>query len=283
MPNVVEEIPAELRPATDAALAWINREKGSQFRLTGLVDPEEAIARGAGQPIELGLVICEGEICLREQIRVEPTAEGFTVSAAEAETSLILPFLDPPPGVRENWLDYGHLRRRPWASHPKGYFQPGVVALSRAGRVLYRWRCRPMRQNMSGAGQRPTPQYVWGEIESRLPAGIPDAELDESPEFARPDPSWPMFLTMMLAHGWFLRPKAFPLARPGDKPSANVRRMKTTRCRFRGGMDRRTGAPADRVGGARPSGLGGYRVARSGGLYRQFQHIPHAEPKIHGP
>ena len=34
MLNVVEEIPVELRPAADAALAWINREKGSQFRLT---------------------------------------------------------------------------------------------------------------------------------------------------------------------------------------------------------------------------------------------------------
>ena len=89
MPNVVEEIPAELRPAADAALAWINREKGSQFRLTGLVDCEEAIGRGAGQPIELGLVLCKGEICRREQVRVEPTGAGFAVSAAEAETSLI--------------------------------------------------------------------------------------------------------------------------------------------------------------------------------------------------
>ena len=105
MPNVVEEIPAELRPAADAALAWINREKGSQFRLTGLVDCEEAIGRGAGQPIELGLVLCKGEICRREQVRVEPTGEGFAVSAAEAETSLIPPLLDPPLGVRENWLD----------------------------------------------------------------------------------------------------------------------------------------------------------------------------------
>ena len=66
--------------------------------------------------------------------------------------------------------DYGHLGSRPWASHPKGYFQPGVLAvepglrtrlLPGPRRVLYRWRCRPVRQNMSGAGQRPTSQYVW--------------------------------------------------------------------------------------------------------------------------
>ena len=105
MPNVVEEIPAELRPAADAALAWINREQRSQFRLTGLVNAEEAIDRGAEQPLELGLVLCQGEICRRAQVRVEPTGEGFAVSAAEAETSLLPPLLDPPLGVRENWLD----------------------------------------------------------------------------------------------------------------------------------------------------------------------------------
>ena len=179
--------------------------------------------------------------------------------------------------------DYGHLRRRPWASHPKGYFQPGVVALSRAGRVLYRWRCRPMHQNMSGAGQRPTPEYVWGEIESRLPAGIPDAELDESPEFARPDPSWPVFLTMMLAHGWFLRPKAFPLARPGDRPSADARRMKRRVAAFAAAWVVALAVlPTVWVA----LGLAAWvAIALPGvaALYRQFQHIPHAEPKIHGP
>ena len=50
-------------------------------------------------------------------------------------------------------------------------------------------------------------------------------ELDESPEFALTDVSWFMFLSIMLAHGWFIRPKAFPLARKGDKRSARPSRM----------------------------------------------------------
>ena len=37
-----------------------------------------------------------------------------------------------------------------WVSHPKGYFQPGVLALRAEGRVLYRWRCRPNRQSVRG-------------------------------------------------------------------------------------------------------------------------------------
>ncbi|MDX1736556.1 MAG: hypothetical protein R3228_19410, partial [Halioglobus sp.] len=41
-------------------------------------------------------------------------------------------------------------------SHPKGYFQPGVLAIDDAGRVLYRWRGIPTRRNMGGATERPT-------------------------------------------------------------------------------------------------------------------------------
>ena len=120
----------------------------------------------------------------------------------------------------------GHLWMRPWASHPKGYYQPAVLAVHRSGRVLYRWRCRPTHENMSGAGQRPTPQHVWKEIQARLGKDIPDAEYDDTPEFRHPDVSWPMFVGLMLAHGWFLRPRAFPLPREGDRPSVPPQRMR---------------------------------------------------------
>lgn len=105
MPNVVEEIPIELKPAAEAALAWINQERGAQLKLTGLVDADKAMGRETGQPIELGLVLCEGDVCLREQVRVEATGQGFEVSMLKAETSLIPPHLDPPVGVRHSWLD----------------------------------------------------------------------------------------------------------------------------------------------------------------------------------
>ena len=105
MPNVVEKIPSELKPAAEAALAWINQEHGAQFKLTGLVDPDKAMGRKTGQPIELGLVLGEGDLCLREQVRVEATSQGFEVSAIEALALVIPPHLDPPFGVRHSWLD----------------------------------------------------------------------------------------------------------------------------------------------------------------------------------
>lgn len=105
MPSVVEEIPGALQPAAEAALAWINVQQGAQFRLTGLVDPEEALGRQGGEPMELGLVLCDGDLCLREQVRVRAGSDGFEVSAVEAASSEIPAHLDPPVGVRRDWLD----------------------------------------------------------------------------------------------------------------------------------------------------------------------------------
>jgi len=105
MANVAHEVPAELQPAVEAALAWINRERGANFRLTGLVDGEEAMRRDAERPMELGLVLCDGELCQREQVRIEPTGHGFSISAVEAGEASIPPLLDPPLGLRAGWLD----------------------------------------------------------------------------------------------------------------------------------------------------------------------------------
>ena len=118
-----------------------------------------------------------------------------------------------------------HLGQRPWVSHPKGYFQPGVLALGRDGRVLYRWRCRPAHDNLNGAGHRPEPAYVWKRIQSQLPADEPEPELDQSPVLAGRDPPWPVFVAVLLAHGWFVRLKTFPLARAGERASAEPRKV----------------------------------------------------------
>ena len=103
--NVVEEIPLELRPAAEAALAWINRSRGTQFKLTGLVTPDKALEWDARQPIELGLVLCDGDQCLRENARVQAQGRDFEITAIEADHARIPPHLDPPVGVRRTWLD----------------------------------------------------------------------------------------------------------------------------------------------------------------------------------
>ena len=105
MKKVIEEVPAELQPAADAALAWINRERNVDFKLTGLVlEVDELVELSSGQPMELGLVLCQDDLCMREQVRVTPSDHGFEISAVEAEAPLIPPHLDPPTGVRTNWL-----------------------------------------------------------------------------------------------------------------------------------------------------------------------------------
>ena len=157
------------------------------------------------------------------------TSESHSL-AVEAETSWELPFSiigDPHHEIREQckekgWLDvfynkdYGHLRTRSWASHPKGYYQPGVLALHKSQQVLYRWRCVPKFNNMSGAGARPEAIYTWDRIKDGVQQPN-DVALDQNPEMGAKDLSWLRFLLIMTAHGWFLRPKAFPLKRDGDK------------------------------------------------------------------
>lgn len=96
------DIPASLCPAAEAALTWINQERGARFTLTGLVDVDEVVV-DAG--VEFGLVLCEDDLCVREQVRVERTGEGFRFSAIEAGSSAIPAHLDPPPGVRADWLE----------------------------------------------------------------------------------------------------------------------------------------------------------------------------------
>ena len=94
--------------------------------------------------------------------------------------------------------------------HPKGYFQPGVLALTSEARVLYRWRSVPSAENLNGTVARPTPRHVWAAIESSLgddSAG--DAAHDDNPEIDQAPPPRLLFITALIANGWFLRVKSF--------------------------------------------------------------------------
>ena len=142
---------------------------------------------------------------------------------------------DPHHEIREElknrgWVDvffnedYGHLRERQWASHPKGYYQPATIALTKTGRILYRWRCVPKYSNMSGAGARPEANYTWQKIREAM-RQTEDAEPDKDPVLGAEDLSWPKFLLILTAHGWFIRPKAFPLTKEGDKKRVSPGKM----------------------------------------------------------
>lgn len=111
MANVVEDIPDSLRAEAEAAVAWLNAERGADFHLTGLVDPEEAARRredGGTGPVELGLILCQDEACVRERVSVQPLGgDRYEFAAIEASGGAVdpPPLEDPPSGVRAGWLD----------------------------------------------------------------------------------------------------------------------------------------------------------------------------------
>ena len=100
--------------------------------------------------------------------------------------------------------------------HPKGYFQPGVIALTAARRILYRWRGAPTRGNNGGATERPTAEHVWRQIEAaRARPDAPDAALDTPASVGMKGIPWPLFVLLLLANGNFWRPRGFALQRGG--------------------------------------------------------------------
>jgi len=154
-------------------------------------------------------------------------------SEAEDAWDISIPVIgDPHHEIREDlkargWLeifyneDYGHLRERSWASHPKGYFQPAVIAIDENARVLYRWRLVPKLSNIAGAGARPESRYTWDRIRAAM-SSTGDADLDVDPILTEKDPPWLLSLLIHTANGWFIRPRALSLARDGSGGFARV-------------------------------------------------------------
>ena len=95
--------------------------------------------------------------------------------------------------------------------HPKGYFQPGVLALTNTSRILYRWRSVPSAENLNGTVARPTARHAWEAIERSLTAGdaAGDAEHDDNPVIDQAPPARIVFYAALIANGWFLGVKSF--------------------------------------------------------------------------
>ena len=105
MSNAVDQIPAALKPAAEAALAWVNQKRDAHFQLTGLVGADVALAAKPGEAVELGLILCDGEFCLRQQVQVQPDGDGYQFNAVAAGDAVIPAHLDPPQGIRQRWLE----------------------------------------------------------------------------------------------------------------------------------------------------------------------------------
>lgn len=102
--RIVEEIPEALRAEVCAALAFLNERRGRSFSVTGVVDPELA-ERSRDVAHDLTLILCDGDLCVREQVRVRPGRGGLEISSAEVAGEDAPAELDPKPGARLGWLD----------------------------------------------------------------------------------------------------------------------------------------------------------------------------------
>ena len=102
--TILERVPDNIATPVDAALEFIRAKRGDGFDITGIVDPLDAFEIEKTEPIELGLILCHGEICIREQVLLTKVGENWAVSEADQEDSLIPAHLDPPAGVRLDWL-----------------------------------------------------------------------------------------------------------------------------------------------------------------------------------
>ena len=109
MTTVQETIPEGLRPDVEAALAWFNRRQEVAFEVTGILDPEVALAASGVR--DLRLVLCGGDRCEQRSFRVAANGDDYDVAALDddqlaAADGQTPAELDPPPGARRGWLDH---------------------------------------------------------------------------------------------------------------------------------------------------------------------------------
>ena len=71
----------------------------------------------------------------------------------------------------------------------------------------------PTRANIGGATERPTASYVYQKVAEslELTTSDKDAQLDDKPELDSKGRPFPVFVALLLANGWFIRPVPFLL------------------------------------------------------------------------
>ena len=94
-----------MRSPAEAALVWVNKTQERSFELTGLVDYESALeVEVTGKTFELGLVLCDDDVCACEHVEIQLVDNRYEFNLVVNKNREIPPLLDPPVGVRSEWL-----------------------------------------------------------------------------------------------------------------------------------------------------------------------------------
>ena len=84
---------------------WIVDAQNQNFQVTGIIDPDEALAGSD----ELRLILCGGDRCEQRSFRVRGEIDSWAVEPIEESEEegdkKPLAKLDPPPGARSGWID----------------------------------------------------------------------------------------------------------------------------------------------------------------------------------
>ena len=99
------DIPQRLQVPVANALAWFNERNDSCFEVSGIVESEGSLSANSLDYSEFGMVLCDGEICDKVHIRCVSDGEEFNFSLIEGRSGDVPALLDPPSGVRTQWLD----------------------------------------------------------------------------------------------------------------------------------------------------------------------------------
>ena len=102
---IVEEIPEALRAEVDAAVAWLSARRGAAASRSAAWSIPSSPSARRREAHELTLILCDGDLCVRERVRVRPVAAGFEIASADAAARGSARRARPEAGVRAGWLD----------------------------------------------------------------------------------------------------------------------------------------------------------------------------------
>ena len=112
MPNIVEDVPKMLKPAADAAVDWLNQSRGTKFTLTGVADPPQILEEITEKPMDLGLILCDEDTCVREDVRIQMKNGSYTFTTINEGPTQVPSHLDPPVGIRKDWIEHKLAKHR---------------------------------------------------------------------------------------------------------------------------------------------------------------------------